>query len=81
MRTSSFIRGGNPLDSIGIGQRAIIKEWLEKMGIQNYSINEDYSIDVKYSVDISGRGLEKLPDFIKFGIVGLSFYCHNNNLT
>lgn len=75
-----FIRGKDPKDTINIGKKALIRKWLDEIGINNYSINEDYSIDVKGNVDISKRGIEELPEFIKFGIIYGNFYSYKNNL-
>ena len=60
-------------------QEKIIK-WLDKMGVENYIINDDLTIDVKGNINLYNRGLDKFPDYIKFGRVGGYFSCYNNKL-
>lgn len=55
------------------------KKWLDKMGVENYTINEDLTVDVDVNVDLRHKKLEKIP--VKFGKVGGSFSCRNNQLT
>ena len=38
-----------------------IQNCLDKMGIKNYTINEDLNVDVKGNVDISQKGLTSIP--------------------
>jgi hypothetical protein len=56
-----------------------IKDWCEKLGIDNATINEDDSIDVNGNVHISYKELEEIP--IKFNIIYGGFECDNNELT
>ena len=51
----------------------------EKLGIKNYTINQDGSIDVDGNVDLSPKKLTKLP--LKFRNVSGGFWCDNNQLT
>jgi len=51
---------------------------LEKLEIENYTINKDKSIDVHEDVDISERKLTKLP--IKFNKIDGYFECSDNKL-
>ena len=76
-----FEKKSDPLVSLGIGKKSLIIKWLDEMGVKNYTINEDYTIDVEGSVDLFNKGLDKFPDYIKFGKVSGSFGCNYNQLT
>ena len=65
----SFKKSDNKLGNIGIGKAAIIKSWLEKYEINNYTINDDFSIDVNVIVRLQDEELKELPDFIQFNQV------------
>jgi hypothetical protein len=80
LKMTTFKKSDNSLVSLGVGQRALITNWLDEMHVTNYTINDDYTIDVEGCVDLHGKNLDKLPSYIKFGIVGISFYCSNNQL-
>ena len=56
-----------------------IKKWLDKYGIENYTINDDGSVDVDGDVDLSKRKLNKI--LVKFRIVTGLFSCADNVLT
>jgi len=56
-----------------------IREWLEQMGIENYTINDDGTVDVDGDVNISNKNLTEIP--IQFGKVNGNFWCNNNELT
>ncbi|MDN7678099.1 hypothetical protein [Burkholderia cenocepacia] len=56
-----------------------ISQWLDKMKIENYSINDDLTVDVDGRVVLSGRALTRIP--VKFNNVSDSFYCSDNQLT
>ena len=56
-----------------------IKQWLDKVGIINYTINEDGTVDVNGDVDLEGKKLKEIP--VQFGFVDGSFYCGINQLT
>jgi len=75
-----FEKKSDPLVSLGIGKKALITSWLDEMNIVNYIINDDLTIDVKGYVYLDDKGLDKFPDYIKFGKVGGYFYCSNNQL-
>jgi hypothetical protein len=78
----TFTRGtDDKLSSIGIGKRGMIKNWLDKYGILNYTINEDDSIDVSGNVRLIDLGLNEFPDYIQFGDVIGSFWMYRNNFT
>ena len=86
----------NPLDSLGIGRKALIEKWLDEMGIKNYTIN-DLTIDVNGYVHLYNKNLIKFPEYIQFNevngsfnnlislrgcpkIVNYNFYCYSNLL-
>ena len=56
-----------------------IKNWLDDMDIDNYTINDDLTIDVDGDVDLNNKKLEKIP--VKFKSVGGYFNCGYNQLT
>jgi hypothetical protein len=71
----------DPLDKLNIGIHNKIKDWMRKFTEfeeDEYRINEDGTIDLLDDINISGQGLEKLPDFIKFNIAYRSFYASHN---
>ena len=39
----SFERGGDPLSTIGIGRKALIKQWFDSVGVKpgQYTIDDD----------------------------------------
>jgi hypothetical protein len=56
-----------------------IKDWLDKYGIKNYTINDDLTVDVDGDVDLSYKELTKIK--VQFRNVGGYFYCIDNQLT
>lgn len=56
-----------------------IELWLRKMGINNYSINDDLTVDVDGNVCLDEREIESLP--VQFGKVYGDFNIHRNKLT
>jgi hypothetical protein len=56
-----------------------IKNWLNKYGIKNYTINDDLTVDVDDDVNLSYKELTKIE--VQFRNVGGYFYCNNNQLT
>lgn len=61
-----------------------VKEWLDTMGIKNYTINDDLTVDVNGEVNLNatkskGNGLTEIP--IQFGEIKGNFYIANNRLT
>ena len=68
-------------DNIAIGLPEYLKVFkeLEKLGIGNYTFNDDFSIDVNGSVDLDCRRLTKIP--VKFRNVSGNFDCNDNKLT
>lgn len=56
-----------------------VKNWLDKMCVRNYTINNDLTVDVDGSVDISCNHLTEIP--IQFGTINGNFRCNYNRLT
>jgi hypothetical protein len=76
-----FKKSDNSLVSLGIGQMKLITEWLDKMNVKNYIINDDLTIDVDGHVYLSSKNLDKFPDYIQFNVVNGDFRCKYNSLT
>jgi hypothetical protein len=60
----NFQRGLDPKAAMGIGSKALIKQWFDKLDIppENYVINPDLSIDYKYGLYLSNTQITSLPD-------------------
>jgi hypothetical protein len=56
-----------------------IRNWLNKMGVMNYTINKDLTVDVAGSVRLNKKNLNELP--VQFGVVESDFDISHNNLT
>jgi hypothetical protein len=80
MTELSFQRGRDPKHMMGIGQKAIIQNWLDEMGIENYTINDDLKIDIDGSVSFNEK-MEGFPPNIRFNKVTGSFFCRRCGLT
>jgi len=65
--------------SIGLPEYLNIFKEIEKLGIENYTFNDDLTIDVNGNVDLYDKYLSKIP--IKFRNVSGFFDCSYNNLT
>ena len=77
----NFERKISPYDSLVIGKTALIQNWLDEMGVENYIINDDYSIDVKGNVFLQLKKLQLFPSFIQFNKIEGEFRCDSNNFT
>ena len=82
----SFERSDNPKQSMGIGKRVKIEEWLKEMHIENWKINKDLTIDIGTpelgdTVALEAFELTELPPYIQFGIVYGGFNISRNQLT
>jgi hypothetical protein len=79
-----FIRRLEPMKSMDLGKGHLIKNdietWLNNMGITGYTINDDLTIDIKGCVDLSNKGLEIVPEYIRFREVTGWFVCYRNKL-
>ena len=78
---NNFEKKKDPLSSLGVGQIHMIKDWLDEMGVKDYTINPDLTIDVKGNVRLDSKDLSKFPSYIRFNKVGGRFTCYNNQLT
>jgi|ERR1035437_6255690 hypothetical protein len=76
----SFNQKKDPLSSLGVGQRKLIEDWLDEMGVKNYTINDDLTINVEGHVDLSNRDLIRFPNYIKFNHISGDFSCADNQL-
>lgn len=56
-----------------------VREWLDELKIQDYTINDDLSVDVDGHVHIYKAGVKEIP--IQFNRVMGDFICDNNGLT
>jgi hypothetical protein len=54
-----------------------IGDWLNKYGVENYTINDDFTVDVDGDVNL--YQLTEIP--IQFRNISGDFSCHNNQLT
>lgn len=55
-----------------------VEAWLNKMGIEKYTINDDLTVDVNDHVNLIERKLNEIP--IQFGIVTGTFSIYGNQL-
>ena len=55
-----------------------IKQWLDEMGVKDYTINKNLIVDVEGDVNLSYKNLKELP--VQFGKVKGNFFCSNNQL-
>src|ERR1035437_3927785 len=78
---NSFNQTKDPLSSLGVGQIHLIRSWLDKMGVEDYTINDDLTIDVNGNVDLSHQNFVGFPSYIRFNKVGGGFWCSYNQLT
>jgi hypothetical protein len=71
---NEFQKGQDPREVMGIGERAKINDWFDKLYPKDrnwgpekpeYHINDDLTIDVNGDIQL-GYGLEEIPEFIKF---------------
>ena len=76
----SFERGQGPKASMGVGKIAQINGWLDKMGVKNYTINNDFTIDVDGNVILDHTNLAQFPEYIQFNNIKGSFTFSDNNL-
>jgi len=77
----NFTRDGDPAAAMDVGQRAMIKKWLDTMGVEGYTVNDDMTVDVAGTVHIGGKSLREFPSYVRFGEVRGNFFCGFNGLT
>ncbi len=54
------------------------RSWLDRMDVDDYTINDDLTVDVIGDVEIAYRDLELIP--VQFGVVDGLFNCAENRL-
>ena len=79
----SFERGQSPKISMGVGIIAKIENWLDHMGVENYTINPDFTINTKGGVYLNHYLFEsgEFPKFIQFNKINGSFNCQSSSLS
>ena|ERR1035437_294767 len=78
--TINFERKKDPISSLGVSRKQMIQEWLDEMGVRNYTINDDLTIDVNGNVYLGDKDLNEFPDYVQFNIVDGYFGLDQNNL-
>ena len=75
-----FTNESDPIYDLGIGLPKMIKNWLDKYSITNYTINSDMTIDVTGRIDFNGKLFEEkqFPDYIQFNKIS-GYFCVNWN--
>ena len=63
----SFEKRTNPLGSLGVGQRELIKQWLTDVNITSYKLHDDMSIDVLTPI-VNFKSITSFPDYINFNV-------------
>ena len=59
----AFKEDSDPIEDMGIGQRAMIKQWFKTWAPSaKYTIDNNLNIAVKQSLDLSGTQITELPD-------------------
>lgn len=81
-----FKKGLDPVDSLGLGRRALIEDWLKNqlldcIDIKKCTVNDDFTIDVDDSVYFNALGWSEFPDYIQFGTVTGFFDISDNKFT
>ena len=61
-----------------LNEESAIREWLDKMGVEDYSINGDMTVSVKGPLSLDDKNLEEIP--VKFSEVGGSIDVTSNKL-
>ena len=75
------IKEGFLRKNLGLGKETLIKNWLEKYRIKNYTINDDWTIDIGGYIDLEHYTEKQLPDYIRFGtLVGFFVISKSPNL-
>ena len=76
-----IVNENNFFKNLGIGQEVLIKKWLDKYKITNYTINKDLTINVYEVVCIIlDKHDEYLPEYIQFNNVDCDFCIAGENL-
>ena len=75
------IKEGFLRKNLGLGREELIKTWLDKHKIINYTINKDLTIDIKGNVNLERYKEEQLPNYIQFRIVTGRFNIRLSDIT
>lgn len=76
---SNYLKFDESIDNQFFKTKDEIVEWLNKIHIRNYTINDDLTVDTHDDeVNITHMKLDCIP--VQFNIVKGMFYCNNNNL-
>ena len=76
---SNYLKFDESIDNQFFKTKDEIVEWLNKIHIRNYTINDDLTVDTHDDeVNITHMKLDCIP--VQFNIVKGIFYCNNNNL-
>ena len=69
-----FAEETDSVHDMGIGKPLLIRKWMEKQGIEKYTINPDQTVDMP-NLPFHDKQLDKIPDFIQFNHVNeIQFY-------
>jgi len=81
-RALIFKRGLDPHDSLGVGRKSLIINWLQNHDIINYDIIRNNLINCEY-VNLYDNNFNDLvlPDYIQFNNIEGSFACYQTNLS
>jgi hypothetical protein len=65
----NFERGKDPKETMGLGQRTLIKKWFDSVGVNpdEYTIDKDLNISVGGDLFLVGKQITKLPDNLSVG--------------
>ena len=80
LKESILSRSSHGAKGFDAHRREMIKDWLKKYDIRNYTINDDFTIDVAESIFIEGKQLTEFPEYIQFGVINGYFNCSKNYL-
>ena len=61
-----------------LNSKLAIKQWLNRVGISGYTVNDDLTVDVDGDVRLSTSGLHEIP--VQFGLVNGNFSVFGCNL-
>lgn len=75
-----ILNENNFFKNLGVGQQTLIKKWLDKYNIKNYTINDDLTIDVNGNVNLRGYKEKELPEYIQFNKVTSYFEISGSNI-
>lgn len=79
---SEFERSTSVFDSLQIGKKKLIIDWLIKIGqFPACKINDNMTIDGLYSIVLNQKNLVEFPEYIQFNECLATFSCSNNRLT